>query len=495
MPNYQKQLKMKQILTFLIFFSSLLSPLHSFAQNNIQRYIENLKKDTLFINSVTGIMVMDSKGKSIASWNPDMPLLTASTMKTVTTGIALKVLGPDFRFKTRLAHNGFIENGVLYGNLFIIGGGDPTLGSVDTLGIPVDTLFGQWKESLQKNGIRRINGHIVADDRFFEHEIVPTSWSWSNLGPSYGSGTSGLSFSENLQYFTFLPGINTGDAVIMKDHYPHIPGMNYKNNLLTGGSRTGNRSSYYVSDLSKDALFRGSLASGSDSVLITVSNKFPHLSCAFEFREYLEKSGIYSKKEILDAKEFNAPGEYELTMITETLSEPLYRIVNITNRISNNFYAETLLKMIGKKMTGTGSYDSARVAVVRVLGEMDVPVRGFTQSDGSGLSRMNLVSPRFFCHYYAALEKSEVFPYFFNSLPVPGGPGTLKTVLQNQDQKRKQRIHAKSGSLGNVRCYAGYVVRANGEHLYFAILANNYPARTAQMQVGIEGFMNELTKY
>lgn len=486
---------MKHIANLLVSFVLLLSPLHSYSQNNIQRYIDKLKKDTLFVNSVTGVMVMDSRGKTIASWNPDMPLLTASTLKTITTGLALRVLGPEFKFKTKIAHSGYVENGVLYGDLYIVGGADPTLGSTDTLGIPLDTLFSSWGEALREYGIKRINGSIVADDRFFESEIVPETWTWDNIGASYGHGASGLSFYENTQTFTFIPGVNAGDETTIKNHFPFVPGMEYQNRITTGESKSGDRSSYFLSDLSKNSLFRGTLPLDRDSVMVTVANKFPHLSCAYHFREYLNRIGIFSKPQILDAKEISAPREYELTVITESESAPLYKIVNVTNRISNNFYAETLFKMIGKKRTGVGSYDSAKVAAIREISSMGLSTRGYKQSDGSGLSRVDLVSPRFFCNYYRAMEKSNVFPYFFESFPYPGGGGTLKNVLLNKEKREKERIHAKSGSLNGVRCYAGYVERGKGEYLYFAILCNNYSALTSKMQVGIEGIMNELTKY
>jgi D-alanyl-D-alanine carboxypeptidase/D-alanyl-D-alanine-endopeptidase (penicillin-binding protein 4) len=487
---------MKQILRFLSILITFLSPLSLSSQsNNIQNYIGKLKKDTLFTDAVVGIMVMDSRGKSIASWNPDMPLLTASTMKTITTGVALNLLGADFRFSTKIGYSGEIRNGVLYGDLYIVGGGDPTLGSSDTLAIPVENLFLQWRDAIAAAGIRRINGHIVADDRFFEPEIVPESWSWSNLGPAYGSGVSGLSFYENLQKFKFIPGINPGDRVSLMGVYPEIPGMEYRNELTTGDVKSGNRSSYYISDLAKISQIKGTLAAGSDSISITFSNKFPHLSCAWEFRQYLLKSGIISDSKIKDAREFNSLQPYQLTIVAETLSPALSSIVNVTNRISNNFYAETLLKMIGKRATGVGSYDSARVALRRELDGMGIKKRGFAQSDGSGLSRQNYVSARFFCNYFSKMRESSSFTTFFNSLPQPGGPGTLKSILANEQNEKKTRIHAKSGSLGNVRCYAGYVERDNGELIYFAILANNFSARTAQMQIGIEGFMRELINY
>jgi len=151
--------------------------------------------------------------------------------------------------------------------------------------------------------------------------------------------------------------------------------------------------------------------------------------------------------------------------------------------------------MVGKQMTGVGSYDSSRVAVQRLFREMGLKTKGYTQADGSGLSRQNYVSARFFCNYFAKMKENPNFDLFFNSLPQPGKPGTLRSVLSDEKPSDKERIHAKSGSLANVRCYAGYTVRKNGELIHFAILANNFSARTAQMQVGIEGFMRELTKY
>jgi len=201
-----------------------------------------------------------------------------------------------------------------------------------------------------------------------------------------------------------------------------------------------------------------------------------------------------SDPEVKDAKAYNAPSFYELKIIGETQSRTLSSIVNVTNRISNNFYAETLFKMIGKKITGVGSFDSSKVAVQRLLDEMGLSGKGHTQIDGSGLSRQDYVSARFFCNYFSKIKESDNFDKFFESLPRPGGPGTLKNVLSKVEIGEKSKIHAKSGSLANVKCYAGYVERSGGEMYYFAILTNNYAARTSQIQVGVEGFMRELVR-
>lgn len=486
---------MKRFATLLLILTAFTLPLKLSAQsNNIQKYVDQMKYDTLFRDAVVGIMVMDSKGKTVASWNPDMPLLTASTMKTITTGLSLKVLGPDFRFITKIGHTGFVKNGVLYGDLFIVGGGDPTLGSRDTVATPVSEVFEEWLKAISYAGIVRINGSVVADDRFFADEAIPESWTWSNLGPSFGSAASGLSFCENAQYFKFIPGKYIGDKVFLESVYPVIPQMEYRNDLVTSGSSTGDRSSYFVSDLAKVGEFRGSLPAGRDSVIVSGSNKFAPLSCAWEFRNFLANRGIMSDPEVKDAKAYNAPSFYELKIIGETQSRTLSSIVNVTNRISNNFYAETLFKMIGKKITGVGSFDSSKVAVQRLLDEMGLSGKGHTQIDGSGLSRQDYVSARFFCNYFSKIKESDNFDKFFESLPRPGGPGTLKNVLSKVEIGEKSKIHAKSGSLANVKCYAGYVERSGGEMYYFAILANNYAARTSQIQVGVEGFMRELVR-
>ena len=94
------------------------------------------------------------------------------------------------------------------------------------------------------------------------------------------------------------------------------------------------------------------------------------------------------------------------------------------------------------------------------------------------------------------MQESGIFAEFFGSLPMPGGPGTLKSVLKDADQKIKDRIHAKSGSLANVRCYAGYV-QGNKKHglVRFAILTNNFAVPTSKMQPKIEGFMKALATW
>lgn len=486
---------MKQAVIFLIFLSALFTPRQTEArENNIQKYINTLKQDTLYTNAAVSIMVMDEKGRTVASWNPDMPLLTASNMKTISTGMALKVLGPEYRFTTKIGYTGDIRDGVLNGDLYIIGGGDPTLGSRDTVAYPIDSIFGVWTNAVRMAGISTINGNIIGDERYFENEIVPESWTVSNLGPTFGSAPCGLSFMENAQDFMFVNSGEEGGKVKIEKVYPVVPGLLIDNTMKAAGRKTGDRTSYHTTDLARIVKFSGTLAKERDTVRFSGSNKFPGVACAEEFRKFLLSRNINSNPVAYDSRNYGVAMPENIKVIGETYSPKLSAIINVTNRISNNFYAETMFKTIGKTITGTGSYDSSRVAVLKLFKEMGLPSRGYTQVDGSGLSRQNYVSSRFFCKYFTLMKESNTFGNFFESLPRPGGPGTLKSVLSDVDPAVKSKLHAKSGSLSNVRCYAGYVEKENGGMYTFAILINNFSARTAQMQVGIEGFMKELLK-
>ena len=468
---------------------------YAFAQGGAQNYInKHLKTDPNFKNAVIAILAVDEKGNTVAQWNPEMPLLTASTMKTISTGAGLHALGKDFKYKTQIAYTGEIKDGILHGDVVIIGGGDPTLGSTDTLAYSIDSIFGVWAQGLKDAGIKRVEGNVVVDDSYFVREQMPDSWSWGNFGASYGATASGLSFHENCQQFKLIPGKNVGDKVRVQAIYPQVPGLEVVNELTTGAAGTGNNSGYYVQDMKCASQYLGTVAVDRGVLYRTNSNRFPHLSCGYHFREFLVEQGIDVLPEIIDALTY--PCKAERKVVAETYSPELWRIVAVTNRISNNMYAETILKTIGKELTGVGSYDSSFVAINRVLEGMGVDLTGFTQEDGSGLSRQNYVSPKFFCNYYDKMQKSPAFAEFFESLPMPGGPGTLKSVLKGEDQKLKDRIHAKSGSLSNVRCYAGYV---QGSKKYgmvrFAILTNNFSVSTSKMQPKIEGFMKALATW
>ncbi|MCR5710494.1 MAG: D-alanyl-D-alanine carboxypeptidase/D-alanyl-D-alanine-endopeptidase [Bacteroidales bacterium] len=484
----------------------MLIPLMSVGQNRVQNYIDRqMKTDSLFINAVVGILAVDADGQQIAAWNPDMPLLTASTMKTITTGLGYEVLGPDYRFSTRLAYDGKIENGVLHGDLYIVGGADPTLGSRDTIAEPIDSVFAVWAKAVRKAGIRRINGRIVGDDRIYAEENIPSSWSYGNIGYDYGSGTSGLSFCENLTYFDIAPGAEVGDPVHITPVGPFSPYMTYINEAVTGEKGEGDGTEYYASSITPIGKFTGTFGVDARPRTLAQSNKYGPATCASEFAAYLREQGVGCKGVTdIRAMEYDhaVPAQKDLVYFCETFSPELRRIVKVTNTISNNFFAETIFKMVGKTLierkTGEEcmnvTYSQSSRIIEEYLVARGVPIYGYTQDDGSGLSRQNYVSPRFFTNFYLMMEEGPDFKEYLSSFPGPGRPGTLQTVLRKADPELKKTIYAKSGSLSSVRCYAGFVDSQRGL-IRFAILVNNYDCPTSKVQPKIEGFLEELAKY
>lgn len=474
-------------------FSLLLIPSLLFGFD-VKRYVEReLKQDSILNNAIIGVYAVMPNGKVITDLNGNFPMLTASTMKTITTGLGLITLGPDYKYSTKVGYTGQIKDGILNGDLYLIGGGDPTLGSKDTIAYPIDSIFGVWTQAIKDLNITNVTGSLVVDDSFFVREQIPDAWSWGNIGTYYGSAASGLAFAENAQEFILLPNKNVGDTVKIIPVYPTVPNLKIINNVLTAPAKTGDRSTYYAQDLSLVSLYNGTIGIDRNSVKSFNSNKFPHLSAGWHFNEYLKNNGIIIDGGLVDNKDLKECTQSPI-IISETLSPSLTEIIKVTNRVSNNFYAETILKTIGKKITGVGSYDSSISAVNRLMVQLGLSTDGFTMSDGSGLSRQNYVSPKFLCDFYAMIEENGIFAYFFESLPFPGGNGTLKNVLKNEDVNVKSKVHAKSGSLSGVRCYAGYVENDEGL-IKFAILVNNYSVPTSKIQPKIEKFLLKLANY
>ena len=163
--------------------------------------VMTIVSDPVFSQAVVSICVTTGCGEPLASHNPSTMLVPASNMKLITTGAAIHTLGKDYRFKTGLGYKGKIHDGTLKGNLYVLGGGDPTLGSKDSIATPLELTFSQWKSLLDKNGIRKIDGHIIGDGRYFDGMAEEETWLWNDIGTYFGTGSSALMFYENMQSF------------------------------------------------------------------------------------------------------------------------------------------------------------------------------------------------------------------------------------------------------------------------------------------------------
>ena len=460
-----------------------------------QQYAEKVAADELSAASI-GVLALDAEGDTIVSLNPDRLLMPASNMKLVTTGLALDRLGGDFRFVTRIGYTGEIIDSTLSGDVYIMGGGDPTIASDDSIAASLPELFGEWERILECAGIRRIEGHIVGDDRFFG-DIMPEeqSWQWDDCGTYYGAGISGLSFFENKQDFKAAAGDSEGDPVKIEEDFPVCGWMTYRNESQTGAPGTGDRLYYYTSDLAPTGIMRGTLGAGISSRTLECSNKFPAYTCASYFADWLGMKGTECTEGPADTGYF-APedGPADVNAINEagcTYSAELSGIARMTNHDSNNVYAETLFHILGKSVSGSGDYEQSRTALKTLLSDMGLSGYKTAIRDGSGLSRQNLLSPSFLCKFLEEMEKSVEFGNFVESLPSPGDKGTMETVMSDHDMSLKCRIRLKSGSMTGVKCFSGYIFPGNASEysgrpqekpIVFSIMINNSLLSQYRMQ-------------
>ena len=461
-----------------------------------QEIIESIISDPAVENAVIGIYAISGDGRTLADINARTMLVPASNMKLISTGAAIHKLGPDYRFETAIGHDGTIEDGVLKGNLYIIGGGDPTLGSKDSIAVSLDKVFAQWEGMVRKAGIRKIEGRVIGDGRSFEGMMEEPTWLWNDIGTYYGAGTSGLMFYENMQSFSVAAGDHIGAPVKISPSYPDTPWMEFRYNCTTGENGTGDRLYMYTSDLAPIAEVRGTYGLDRGKKRLDCSNKFPEYTCAYYFTDYLKKKGIECTEGAGDYK-LDAAWEVNgaVNILGQTYSPTLDRIIFETNHASNNLYAETLLRGLSREMTGSASYDSAYVALADVFKELKVALKGADIQDGSGLSRQNYVSAEFFCRFLEGMMSSPNFEAYAASLPSPGGNGTLNYNMKSYPASVKERILVKSGSMNGVRCYSGYIIPTEGckdDCIIFSILVNNCTAPTWKLRPLLDKIMGTL---
>lgn len=461
-----------------------------------------MTSDPTFSEAVISICVTTGNGERLAQHNANTMLVPASNMKLITTGAAIHTLGKDHRFKTQLGYKGRIEDGTLKGNLYIIGGGDPTLGSKDTIATHLEQTFAQWKQILDKNGIKKIDGHIIGDGRHFDGMPEDGSWVWEDIGTYYGTGSSALMFYENMQSFIVSAGETVGAPVNITPSYPEAPWMEFRYNCSTGEKGTGDKLYMYTSDLAPIAEIRGTFGVDRARKQLDCSNKFPEYTCATYFTGWLKKKGVTCTKGAGDTKlqtgwMATEPSE-DLVTIGSTASPELARIIYTTNHASNNLYAETLYRTLGKTLTGSATYESSSKALEAVLKGMGLDTsKGLHIVDGSGLSRKNYVSADFFCRFLEAMMHSPVFEEYVESLPSPGGNGTLNYNMKGYPEEFRSRIKVKSGSMNGIRCYSGYIIPTEGtkaETIIFSILTDNCTSPTWKVRQLLDKLMAALSE-
>ena len=400
----------------MAFLAVISTALLAQGQNAVQKYVEQLKTTDELKEAVWGVRAVRVGGGGVAEYNSRTRMMPASNVKVFTTGLALNELGADYRFRTRLAYSGSIEDGVLKGDLYIVGGGDPTIGARDSVAFALQKTFSDW-EKLQLEDAATGDGTVM----------------------------TGLGFGSGLQAFTVAPGTKAGDPVKVTPSFPDTPWMNWTHTAVTGPSGSGDQLYYECTDLAPVASMTGSLALGTAAKRITCTNPFGALTCAFYFYRYLENKGITASEGPADIdpsghlRDFAGDGtelraavaQDALTFIGESKSPTLKDIIKQANGESDNYYAEALLRILAKERTGSASFESCQTARQDAFAKLGVSGADRVQFyDGSGLPRKNYITPDFTVRFLTAMTKVPGYKDYLSSLP-QAGSGTLASRLRS----------------------------------------------------------------
>jgi len=465
----------------------------------VNQAINKLLNDKDLKNASIGFLAKDIKtGEIISSNNPDLSLMPASTQKLVTTAAALEVLGKNYRFTTHLQYSGNIDTvaHILHGNIIIKGGSDPTLGSVHFDKLKKYSFVNSWISAIKKNKIDSISGYIIGDASRYSYEIAPPKWAWEDIGNYYGAGANGLTIFDNLYEVHFQSPVEANKATSILKIEPEIPGLILHNEILSSNIQT-DEAFIFGAPYSYEHTIRGTIPRNKADFTIKGAIPDPSYYAAWYLNRKLMLYGVKNDIRVATIRQMELNGDtikekrHDLHVY---YSPSLSEIINITNKKSINLFAEQFLNEIGLKLKNNGSNPSGYEAVTEFWKSKGMDIDGFNIYDGSGLSRSNSITPAqlvFILSYMKA--KSKNFEPFFESLPVAGKSGTLRSVGKNTSAEGN--VHAKSGSIGRVRAYAGYVTTKSGRELAFSINVANYNCTSYEMRKKLTEIMVALADF
>jgi D-alanyl-D-alanine carboxypeptidase/D-alanyl-D-alanine-endopeptidase (penicillin-binding protein 4) len=466
------------------------------AIGDLEHDLTDIFNDPRFSNATWGVCIRSMEtGEYLFRLNDTKSLLPASNFKLFTTAEALSLLSPDFRYTTQLITTGRIADGTLHGDLIIRGAGDPTLGS--SLAFPDSSpsfIFNAWADSLSKHGIKRIDGSIIGDDSYFTDDLYPSGWEIEDLPYYYAMQTTALAFDENQIEVSVSPGLSKGSVV----RYELEPNTDYvtvdnrgmtrqdsivlkRRHLPDSVIATGATSIDITRDIGTNSIsVRGEIPLSAPVTSEQLSVENPTLYAASVFREALEERGIEIIGKTRTARELAKPIPYlKARVLASYISPPLSDIVAIMNKHSDNLYAEELFRTVGKEIGGEGSWQRGTEVMKKYLASIEIDTGRVSINDGSGLSRMDLVTAQQMVSLLHTMrERSKLFAAFYPSLSIMGVDGTLSSRLK--ETRAEGNVYAKTGFLTGVRSISGYLTTRDGEMLAFSIIGNNFTVPVSQ---------------
>lgn len=421
-----------------------------------------------------GIMVVSlTRGDTLFSRNAGTPLLPASTMKMLTTAVALDRLGPKYQFSTDVLYDGTLgSDGTINGNVYLKGDGDPSLSGRYLQGGP-DAPMKFLAEQLAARGVKHVTGEVVGDASAFDDQRVPEGWLTRYLQSGYAARVSALSLNENLVWVTIAP-----DGVRLEPATSAIPLMSNVRTVAGGRARLTVRRS----------------TDGTISVSGTIGSRSPPRRYVYvvedpaRFTTGALRSALIGKGIAVDGEIRIGTTPASAVKIASIQSPTLDRIISAMNRESINHFAELLLRAAArgpdKQVQGSvaNGRELLRQFFAKKVGADSASLQVF---DGSGLSTLDRVTPRAMVQMLGYAHRAEWGPWFHTSLPVAGESKLLRRRMKGSPAQGN--LHAKTGTTNNVIGLGGYVTAADGEVIAFSFIYNGTDRWTAKSMTDVMG--------
>jgi serine-type D-Ala-D-Ala carboxypeptidase/endopeptidase (penicillin-binding protein 4) len=457
-----------KFLAVIFLFNILIFPQEN--ELNLKSRIDSLLSQPFFQSTLAAVDIFDlTTHEPLYAKNEKMLLNPASNMKILTTTSALLFLGPDYRFNTNIYYTGNILNNTLYGDLYIIGGGDPLFRTSD-----LDSLI----RTIKGTGLKEISGNIYADVSWKDSLYWGNGWMWNDNPSTDAPYLTALNINENsIEVFVSPTSFGKKANVYLKPETGYVSIVN--NTITTYNDGLNN---YEVTrdwiDRNNTIIIDGAVRNepiiDSAKVWQGVNIFNPAMYFATLFYEHLIKEGVKvgGIEEIKTAPE-NA---LQLTNYYHSIDSV---IVN-TNKPSYNLGAEMILYALAEQDSGKPATAKNGISMIdSLISLVGLNPENYSLADGSGVSRYDLVSAELLTSVlkYLYENKPALYKKLYYSLPIAGRDGTLKRRML--DTPAQNNVHAKTGTLSGVSALSGYVTSKNNHEIVFSILIQNYVEKSS----------------
>ncbi|HET7600866.1 MAG TPA: D-alanyl-D-alanine carboxypeptidase/D-alanyl-D-alanine-endopeptidase [Gemmatimonadales bacterium] len=455
-----------------------------------------------FNRTLWGAVVMDERGRVLYARNAERLFVPASTLKLVVSATAAVLLPPDWTVRTSVYANGPVAGGVVQGDLVLYGRGDPTMSrrcyGLDTTRagacVPDPTApLRRLADALKARGIHTIAGDVMGDGSWFEPMLVHPAWENYDLNWWYAAPVSGLGVADNSVDLAWSGGPVVGGPPPITVT-PDWAGIRFENRAVTTPGDTGTTLDFFREPGTLHVWAEGRVAQGAAGTIEHFALPDPAAYTARAFRTVLIEAGVAVRgtvRSTTDSTLFAAARRQP--PLAEVPSRPLADWIFPILNSSQNWFAEMLLKQLGRQFAGVGSW-SGGLGVERrfLVDSARVDSTQFSLADGSGLSTTNLISPLALARLLQYARRHPRFATIADALPRAGGRGSLRTRFAGTPAAG--RVQAKTGSVARVNALAGYLELEDGRVLSFAVMANHHALPNRPMMDQIDSAVVDVAR-